>query len=128
MEETMAKQARPKPGVREQWAVRAVFFLGGFGTASWAPLVPYLKIRLGLAEDVLGLLLLCGGIGSLVTMPLSTAVPAVSTLGNLGVLMDPVAIGFLAHAVGLEDAFFFLAMLVVLEMAIAGYVYRTMKV
>lgn len=61
-------------------------------------------------------------------MPLSTAVPAVSTLGYLGVLMGPAAIGFLAHAVGLEDAFFFLAMLVVVEMAIAGYVYRTMKV
>ncbi|WP_294150941.1 hypothetical protein [uncultured Selenomonas sp.] len=37
------------------------------------------------------------------------ALPAVSTLG-------------------LEDAFFFLAMLVVVEMVIAGYVYRTMKV
>ena len=73
MAEILEKQARPKPGVREQWAVRAVFFLGGFGTASWAPLVPYLKMRLGLAEDVLGLLLLCCGIGSLVTMPLSGA-------------------------------------------------------
>lgn len=61
-------------------------------------------------------------------MPLSTAVPAVSTLGYLGVLMGPAAIGFLAHAIGLENAFFFLAMLVVLEMAIAGYVYRTMRV
>ena len=75
MAKILERQARPRPGVREQWAL-----------------------------------------------------PAVSTLGNLGVLMDPVAIGFLAHAVGLEDAFFFLAMLVVVEMVIAGYVYRTMKV
>lgn len=69
----LAKQARPTPGVREQWAVRAVFFIGGFGSASWAPLVPYLKARLAIGEDVLGMLLLCVGIGSLVTMPLSGA-------------------------------------------------------
>ena len=65
------KKSRPTPGVREQWAVRAVFFIGGFGSASWAPLVPYLKARLAIGEDVLGMLLLCVGIGSLVTMPLS---------------------------------------------------------
>ena len=52
-------------------------------------------------------------------MPLSTAVPAVSTLGYLGVL---------AHAIGLENVCFFLALPVVVEMAIAGYVYRTMRV
>ena len=49
------------------------FFVGGFGAASWAPLVPLLKARLGIAEDVLGMLLLCIGIGSLLTMPLSGA-------------------------------------------------------
>ena len=126
MEETMAKQARPKPGVREQWAVRAVFFLGGFGTASWAPLVPYLKIRLGLAEDVLGLLLLCGGIGSLVTMPLSTAVPAVSTLGYLGILMGPATIGFIAHATSLYISFMMLSALVALQLVIEWIVMKKM--
>ena len=50
-------------------ANQAFFFVGGFGVASWAPLVPLLKARLGVAEDVLGLLLLCIGVGSLVTMP-----------------------------------------------------------
>ena len=61
------------PGVPEQRATRALFFAGGFATASWAPLVPYLKARLGIGEDILGMLLLCIGIGSLLTMPLSGA-------------------------------------------------------
>lgn len=52
-------------------ANQAFFFVGGFGTASWAPLVPLLKARLDVAEDVLGLLLLCIGIGSLLTMPIT---------------------------------------------------------
>lgn len=62
-----------KTGVAEQNATRAVFFIGGFGAASWAPLVPLLKQRLAIGEDVLGMLLLCIGIGSLLTMPLSGA-------------------------------------------------------
>lgn len=62
-----------KPGIAEQHATRAVFFIGGFGAASWAPLVPLLKQRLAIGEDVLGMLLLCIGIGSLLTMPLSGA-------------------------------------------------------
>lgn len=56
-----------------QHATRAVFFIGGFGAASWAPLVPLLRERLAIGEDILGLLLLCIGIGSLLTMPLSGA-------------------------------------------------------
>ena len=52
-------------------ANQAFFFVGGFGTASWVPLVPLLKARLDVAEDVLGLLLLCIGIGSLLTMPIA---------------------------------------------------------
>ena len=70
----------PSPGERfdpaniwTQHATRAVFFIGGFGSASWAPLVPVLRQRLAIGEDVLGMLLLCIGIGSLLTMPLSGA-------------------------------------------------------
>lgn len=62
-----------QPGRATQMATRAVFFIGGFGTASWAPLVSLLKERLGIAEDVLGMMLLCIGIGSLLMMPLSGA-------------------------------------------------------
>ena len=60
-------------GNAEAHAVRAFFFIGGFGSASWAPLVPLLRERLSIGDDVLGLLLLCVGIGSLATMPLAGA-------------------------------------------------------
>ena len=63
-------------GEREARATRAFFFIGGFGSASWAPLVPLLRARLAIGDDVLGLLLLCIGIGSLATMPLSGALAA----------------------------------------------------
>lgn len=56
---------------KQKQATRAVFFIGGFGAASWAPLVPFLKMRLAIGEDSLGLLLLCIGFGSLMTMPFS---------------------------------------------------------
>lgn len=56
-----------------QRATSVVFFIGGFGAASWAPLVPLLRQRLAIGENILGLLLLCIGIGSLLTMPLSGA-------------------------------------------------------
>ena len=60
-------------GKMRQHSTRALFFIGGFGAASWAPLVPLLRERLGIGEDVLGMLLLCIGIGSLLTMPISGA-------------------------------------------------------
>lgn len=60
-------------GDTQAHAVRAFFFIGGFGSASWAPLVPLLRERLAIGDDVLGMLLLCVGIGSLVTMPLAGA-------------------------------------------------------
>ena len=63
-------------GAREAHATRAFFFIGGFGSASWAPLVPVLREWLAIGDDVLGLLLLCIGIGSLATMPLSGALSA----------------------------------------------------
>lgn len=73
MEHTLeAKEFNPA----DRWtqhATRAIFFVGGFGAASWAPLVPLLRERLAIGEDVLGMLLLCIGIGSLLTMPLSGA-------------------------------------------------------
>ena len=72
-------------GEREAHATRAFFFIGGFGSASWAPLVPLLRARLAIGDDVLGLLLLCIGIGSLATMPLSGALAA--RLGCRRVLM-----------------------------------------
>src|ERR1700722_12163720 len=58
---------------REVVSTRLAFFIIGFGSAAWAPLVPFAKARLGIDEGVLGLLLLCLGIGSILTMPLAGA-------------------------------------------------------
>ena len=54
-----------------EWAGWAIFFIGGFGTASWAPLIPVLRERLAIDDGTLGMLLFCVGCGSLVTLPFS---------------------------------------------------------
>lgn len=76
--------------------------------ASFAPLVPFAKARTGLGEGALGLLLLCPGIGSLITMFLAGAlaarfgcrrvivasgVPLCLSLPLMGSLSDPFALG-----------------------------------
>ena len=55
----------------QQYATRAAFFLPGFATAAWAPLVPFAKLRTALDEGSLGLVLLCLGAGSLLAMPIA---------------------------------------------------------
>jgi predicted MFS family arabinose efflux permease len=52
-------------------ATCAVFLVSGIGMASWAPMVPYAKARLGLNDASLGLILLALGAGALTTMPLT---------------------------------------------------------
>ena len=69
----MGDTGKKEIGMREVHATRAFFFIGGFGTAAWAPLVPLLRERLMVGDNVLGMLLLCIGVGSLLTMPLSGA-------------------------------------------------------
>lgn len=64
------------PGRLEQFATRIAFFITGFSISAWAPLVPYAKSRLGLDDATLGLLLLCLGIGSIVSMPLAGVMTA----------------------------------------------------
>ncbi len=60
----------------EEAATRAAFFVAGFGTAAWAPLVPFAKHRLGVDDGTLGLLLLCLGAGSIAAMPVAGALAA----------------------------------------------------
>jgi MFS family permease len=52
-------------------ATRLSFLVAGFGIACWAPLVPFAKERLAIDEGILGLLLLCLGIGSVGAMLLA---------------------------------------------------------
>jgi len=49
-------------------ATRLAFLVAGFGTACWGPLVPFAKQRLSIDERMLGVLLLCLGIGSMFAM------------------------------------------------------------
>ncbi len=55
----------------ESAATRLIFALGGIVLGAWAPLVPVAKMRLGVDEGVLGLLLLCMGVGSILAMPVT---------------------------------------------------------
>jgi predicted MFS family arabinose efflux permease len=52
-------------------STRLAFLVSGFGFSCWAPLVPYAKSRLAVDDQVLGMLLLCIGIGSLASMTLT---------------------------------------------------------
>jgi len=63
-------------GRAEQRSTRIIFFMAGFGAAAWAPLVPFAKARAGIGDGVLGLLLLCLGAGSIVSMPVAGALAA----------------------------------------------------
>lgn len=64
------------PGKREQIATRIAFFVTGLSVASWAPLIPLVKAKLGLDEASLGALLLCLGLGSVIAMPMSGGLAA----------------------------------------------------
>lgn len=61
----------PLSGQHEQWATRAIFLMAGVAMAALAPLVPFAKARVGVEDGVLGLLLLCLGLGSIVAMPIT---------------------------------------------------------
>ncbi|WP_241627627.1 MFS transporter [Rosenbergiella epipactidis] len=47
--------------------------MAGFATATWAALVPYARANTGVNDATLGSLLLCLGIGALITMPITGA-------------------------------------------------------
>lgn len=57
-------------------AVSGMFFLNGLMVGSWAPKVPVVMDRLGIGESVMGLLVLCLGIGSVAMMPVFGALVA----------------------------------------------------
>ena len=54
---------------RARWAVAAIFMANGFMVGSWAPHIPLVLTRLDITKSTLGLLILCFGIGALISMP-----------------------------------------------------------
>ena len=58
-----------KPGIPARRSTRLIFLLCGMAQSAWAPLVPYAKAHVHANDEHFGLLLLCFGAGSLLTMP-----------------------------------------------------------
>ncbi|MCF2488767.1 MFS transporter [Dyadobacter sp. CY347] len=52
-------------------AVLLIFLVCGIGLSSWAPMVPFAKLALGLSEADLGIVLLALGAGAILTMPIT---------------------------------------------------------
>lgn len=96
-------------------ATRLSFLVAGFGMTSWAPLVPFAKARLAVDDGAMGMLLLCLGLGSVLTMSATGALSArfgsrrIIILGGLGVSLflpllaiagSPIALGAALFAFG----------------------------
>ena len=77
MNPSSSSLARPEPSARAaRIAVSVIFFINGFGFASWVPHIPTVQARLGLGPSRLGLALLGVAVGALASMPLSGAMVA----------------------------------------------------
>src|SRR5436190_22365727 len=94
---------------RKEIATRLAFFLTGLISGAWAPLIPFVKVRLALDNGSLGLLLLCLGLGSMIAMPVTGALMprigpkrAVLTGGALFVLALPLLL-LLENAVAVAE-------------------------
>jgi len=57
--------------LRQRVSTRLIFCFSGITLGAWAPLVPVAKMRLGIEEAALGVLLLCMGVGSILAMPMT---------------------------------------------------------
>lgn len=72
-------------------ATRLAFLVAGFSIACWAPMVPFAKERLNVDEAILGVLLLCLGLGSVAAMlaagPITSrsGTKPIVVIGGLGV-------------------------------------------
>jgi fucose permease len=73
-------------------AVSALFLANGFTVGSWAPMIPEFKVRLGLDEGSLGVMILGFGIGSLISMPIVGAV--IANQGSRNILLS-LAVGLI---------------------------------
>lgn len=68
----VSREDRPSTNARRaRWAVSAVFFLTGAGTANWAVRIPALQERLHLTPGHLGLALLGVSAGAIASMPIA---------------------------------------------------------
>ena len=109
---TAPDAARAGAPLAQAHATRIAFFIAGFGMAAWAPLVPFAKERLAVADATLGTLLLCLGAGSIIAMPfagLLTSRAGCRRVLILSILVVCATLPLLAHlstVVGLGAALF----------------------
>lgn len=102
-------------GAAERFSTRAAFLIAGFAGAVWAAVVPFAQARIGVDAGGLGALLLCMGLGSIVTMPLAGAAAArwgcrvvilvaaaltAAVLPTLAVVSHPALLGVALFALG----------------------------
>jgi len=101
-------------------AVRCFYFMAGIGMAAWAILVPYSKIRFGLDDGTLGLILLAGGGGGVIALPFCG--PAIVRFGSRAVLIcGGVGFGIILPLMGIAPTVFaFTALLFVFGMIFAA--------
>lgn len=76
-------------------AARFAYLSLGMAMAIWASLIPYTKIRLGVNEGELGLLLLCLGLGATLSMPIAGAFTAKYGCKKMQILGIPIYYGSL---------------------------------
>jgi MFS family permease len=96
--------------------VGALLAIAGFMVviySSWLPalLAGYLLVGIGCANIVP---VMFSQTGKQNSMPQMVAVPAVTTLGYIGVLAGPAMIGYIAHHSSLSHAFIFVMVLMLL--------------
>ncbi len=100
------------------------FFTVTVSSATALTYAGFFAIGIGCANIVPVLFTL---LGKQKVMPISEAIAASSTMGYLGILAGPAAIGFVSHATSLLTAFFMLTVLIVLQAAISFMIYRKIE-
>ncbi|HEY0209919.1 MFS transporter [Acerihabitans sp.] len=97
----------------------AVVAAGGFALVTFVPawsltLLGYVLVGAGCANIVP---VMFSAVGRQTLMPQAAAVPAITTMGYLGVLAGPAMVGYIAHGSSLSNAFIFIT---ILMLAVAG--------
>ena len=91
----------PAPGLsRARWSLLGIFLLNGITMSSWLARLPSVRDALGMTPKDLGLVLLAGAVGALVTVTL--AGPAVNRFGGRATMLA--STGFFAAALVLMGA------------------------
>lgn len=70
---------------RQILTARLFYFMAGIGISAWAIIVPFAKLRFGLNDGTLGLILMASGTGGVLAMPFTG--PLIGRFGSRGLLL-----------------------------------------